>query len=225
MMETTQSADRILDRLKDVHGEPERRASGDPVKGLVGTILSQNTSDTNSSRALDNLLDEFPSWEAVFSADVGEIESAIRPGGLAGQKAPTIQRALSAIHHRQGAIDATFLDDLNDGDAMAFLTGIKGVGQKTAACVLMFDLDRDVLPVDTHVHRVTRRIGLVPSSADPIRTQAILEQLIAPEDRYAAHVLFIRHGRATCRARNPRCEECAVLDLCDYPSKNIEDSD
>lgn len=217
-MITAQPAARILDRLRDVYGEPARRASEDPVRGLVGTILSQNTSDINSERALQNLTDEFPSWDAVLAAGIEEIEAAIRSGGLARQKAPTILRALSAIVKKSGTIDADFLDDLTDDEAMAFLTGIKGVGQKTAACVLLFDLDRDVIPVDTHVHRVTRRLGLVPASADPIRTQTVLEDQIAPDDRYAAHVLFIQHGRSICHARRPNCDACAVANLCDFAS-------
>jgi len=217
-MITAQPAARILDRLRDVYGEPARRASDDPIRGLVGTILSQNTSDINSKRALENLTDAFPSWDAVLSAGLDEIEAAIRSGGLARQKAPTIQRALSAIVEHRGSIDATFLDDMADDDAMAFLTGIKGVGQKTAACVLLFDLERDVIPVDTHVHRVTRRIGLVPAATDAVRTQSVLEEQIAPGDRYAAHVLFIQHGRTICHARRPRCDACIVADLCDYAS-------
>lgn len=217
-MITAQPAARILDRLRDAYGEPARRASEDPIRGLVGTILSQNTSDTNSERALKNLIDEFPTWDAVLSAGIDEIEAAIRSGGLARQKAPTIHRALSAIVKRCGSIDAAFLDDKSDDEAMAFLTGIKGVGQKTAACVLLFDLERDVLPVDTHVHRVTRRIGLVPVATNAVRTQSVLEERIAPGDRYAAHVLFIQHGRTICHARRPKCDACIVAELCDFAS-------
>ncbi|MEZ4520889.1 MAG: endonuclease III [Thermomicrobiales bacterium] len=221
-MKTSESVALVLDRLKDAHGEPARRSSGDPIRGLVGTILSQNTSDVNSSRALNELTDAFPSWDDVLEADLSDIEDAIRSGGLATQKAPTIKRALSAIKERGPNVDGRFLDDLDDDEAMSFLTGIKGVGQKTAACVLMFDLERDVLPVDTHVHRVTGRIGFVPESATANKTQHLLEEQIAPEDRYAAHILFIRHGRTICRARNPRCDECVVADVCEYASENLE---
>lgn len=215
-METAGPAAVILERLKDVHGEPARRASGDPIDGLVGTILSQNTSNTNSSRAMQSLKEEFPSWCDVLEAPVDDVADAIRSGGLADQKAPTIQRALHAVKQRTATFDRRFLDDDSNESAMDFLTSIKGVGQKTAACVLMFDLEREVLPVDTHVHRVSRRLGLVPANANPNETQHILEDQIAPEDRYAAHVLLIRHGRTTCKARIPKCEVCVLHDVCDY---------
>lgn len=221
-MRTTDLAAQILDRLKDVHGEPARRISTDPVRGLVGTILSQNTSDSNSERALASLVDEFPDWEDVLAADVDDIEDAIRSGGLAAQKAPTIQRAIAALCNQDGTIDATFLDEMDDAEAMAFLTGIRGIGQKTASCVLLFDFDRDVLPVDTHVHRVSRRIGLVPPKTDATRTQILLEDQVAPDDRFAAHVLFIRHGRTTCKARSPKCSDCTISDLCEYASHELE---
>ncbi len=215
-METAYPARVILERLKDVHGEPERHATGDPISGLVGTILSQNTTNVNSGRAMESLCASFPDWGDVLDAPTAEVADAIRSGGLADQKAPTIQRALAAIERQSPDFNTGFLDETSNEAAMDFLTGIKGVGQKTAACVLMFDLDREVLPVDTHVHRVSRRLGLVPDNASPTATQAHLEELVAPEDRYPAHVLFIRHGRTTCKARNPQCGDCVLIDICDY---------
>lgn len=207
----------ILDRLRDQHGEPVRRSSGDPVGGLVETILSQSTTDLNSERAYRSLRAEFPTWDEVIDASVDEVAGAIRSGGLADQKAPIIQQALRTIMARHGSFGSDLLDGLDDAAAMAWLQGIKGVGQKTAACVLLFDLERDVLPVDTHVHRVSRRLGFVPDTANAGKTQQLLETQIAPVDRYAAHVLFITHGRATCRARNPQCSACVLNDLCPYP--------
>lgn len=223
-MDSMQLAATILDRLRDDQGEPARSNSGDPVTGLVGTILSQSTSDVNSERALADLQAAFPDWDAVADAPVEEVAAAIRSGGLADQKAPTIQRALRAIRERAGEITPHFLDDLDDHEAMEFLQSIKGVGQKTAACVLLFDLERDVLPVDTHVHRVSRRLGLVPENATANRTQYLLEEIIPPEERYAAHVLFIRHGRRVCTARSPKCPECVLLDLCEYPKRKAGDA-
>lgn len=223
-VDSVQLAATILDRLRDDQGEPARQSSGDPVTGLIGTILSQSTTDINSERALADLQAAFPDWDAVADADVSDLADAIRSGGLADQKALTIQRALRAIRERAGSITPHFLDDLDDDEAMEFLTSIKGVGQKTAACVLLFDLERDVLPVDTHVHRVTRRLGLVPDNATANRAQDLLEEIIPPEDRYAAHVLFIRHGRRVCRARAPRCPDCVWLDLCEYPKRKAGDA-
>jgi endonuclease-3 len=219
-MQTAGTIATILDRLRDRYGEPARHASGDPVGGLVETILSQSTSDTNSRRAYQSLRSAFSTWNDVLDADVEEVAEAIRCGGLADQKAPTIQRALGAIKDRDSCFGGDVLDDLDDEAAMAWLQGIRGVGQKTAACVLLFDLERDVLPVDTHVHRLSRRLGLVPDSAPAGRTQLLLEEQIAPEDRYAAHVLFITHGRVTCHARKPNCRTCDLNDLC--PSCHLE---
>lgn len=218
-MNSVQLAATILDRLRDDQGEPARSSSGDPVTGLIGTILSQSTTDINSERALADLQAAFANWDDVLAADVGDVAAAIRSGGLADQKAPTIQRALQAIRDHVGEITPRYLDDLDDGAAMGFLQSIKGVGKKTAACVLLFDLERDVLPVDTHVHRVSRRLGLVPDNATADRAQDFLEELIPPEERYAAHVLFIRHGRRICQARAPKCPECVLLDICEYPKR------
>lgn len=222
MMLTSQSAALILERLRDVQGEPVRRSSADPITGLVGTILSQSTTDVNSERALESLLATFPSWHDVLEAPTSEVADAIRLGGLADQKAPTIQRSLRAIETINPEFDPGFLDDKSDDEAMDFLTAIKGVGQKTAACVLMFDLERDVLPVDTHVHRVSRRLGLVSQKSNPVQTQVELEAQIAPEDRYPAHILLIRHGRTTCKARLPACHDCVVADVCDYADQHNE---
>ena len=219
-MSTAQPAAVILERLKDVYGEPVRHASGDPITGLVGTILSQSTTDINSERALATLRATFPGWQEVLDSPVGDVAAAIRAGGLADQKAATVKRALEAIAARSPDFDVEFMDDMSDADAMSFMTSMKGVGQKTAACVLMFDLERDVLPVDTHVHRVSRRLGLTSQRANASRAQHELEALIAPEDRYAAHVLMIQHGRKTCRARSPACDACAVSDLCEYALEN-----
>ncbi len=224
-MTTAQPAASILERLRDYYGEPVRRSSGDPISGLVGTILSQSTTDINAERAFDSLRESFNSWETVVNAPLSDVEESIRPGGLAAQKAPTIQRALRAIEAISPDFRPDFLDQWSDDEVMEFLTSVKGIGQKTAACVLMFDLEREVLPVDTHVHRVSRRLGLVPSSADANKTQHALEAQICPEDRYAAHVLMIQHGRTICRSRSPGCTNCPVVDHCEYACQIHEDAD
>jgi endonuclease III len=224
-MTTAQPAASILERLRDYYGEPVRRSSGDPISGLVGTILSQSTTDLNSERAFESLKESFNSWREVVDAPPTDVVDSIRPGGLAEQKAPTIQRALRAIEAINPDFSPDFLDQCSDDGVMEFLTSIKGVGQKTAACVLMFDLEREVLPVDTHVHRVSRRLGLVPSNADANKTQHRLEAQIGPEDRYAAHVLMIQHGRTICRSRSPGCSSCPIVDLCEYACQIHEDAD
>ena len=223
MASTIPDAAEILERLRDTYGEPVRRASGDPVTGLVSTILSQSTTDSNAELAMTGLRADYPSWEMVREASSDDIADAIRQGGLANQKASTIKRALSYMSSLSPELDPQLFDHMSDDMIMSHLQSIKGVGQKTAACVLMFDLERDVLPVDTHIHRVSRRLGLAPWSADANATQVELEAVVPPEERYAAHVLFIRHGRATCSARNPDCASCAVSELCDYARDNQEE--
>lgn len=209
----------VLDRLRDQFGEPERGSHEDPVSGLVSTILSQNTTDSNTERAFQGLRKRFPDWNAVVEAETAEVADAIRTGGLADQKAPRIQKALRAIFDSQGTYDLGFLADLPVRDATGWLTSLPGVGPKTAACVLLFNLERDVLPVDTHVHRVARRLKWIPENATAEQAQPLLEELIEPSERFAAHLLLIWHGRKTCKARTPRCEHCIIGDIC--PSRTL----
>lgn len=204
----------VLDRLADEHGplDPPRRR--DPVDELVRTILSQNTSDVNSDRAFASIAERFGDWDEAADAPVSEIEDAIRVGGLAKQKAPRIRSALRAIHERAGEMDLGFLDDLDDAEAMDVLTAMDGVGPKTAACVLAFALERPVMPVDTHVHRVAKRLGLIGETTSAEKAHAELEDSVLPADRVPLHVALIRHGRGVCKARNPRCADCVLEDVC-----------
>lgn len=207
-------ARRILCRLRHHYGKPGRPAPGDPVGGLVSTILSQNTSDSNTERAYRSLRERFPTWHDVEEAETDDVVEAIRPGGLARQKAPRIQQVLREIRESKGVHSLEFLAQLPEDEAAAWLTSLDGVGPKTAACVQLFNLGQDVMPVDTHVHRVSRRLGLVEGDASAIDAQPALESLIPPADRYDAHVLLITHGREVCKARKPKCHECPVQDLC-----------
>jgi endonuclease-3 len=181
---------------------------------LVLTILSQNTSDSNSGRAFMRLRRRFPVWEALLAAPVAEIEQAIAVGGLARIKAPRIKAALEAVHEKRGSFDLEFLRDLPLDEAKAWLRELKGVGPKTAACVLMFALGRPALPVDTHVHRVAQRLGFVPAKATAEQAHDILEGMLAADEIYAFHISLIKHGRRLCRAQRPLCEECPLLDGC-----------
>jgi endonuclease-3 len=206
----------LIDRFEDVerlleitYGPRILRESDDPVSGLVGTILSQNTSHTNSSRAMATLRDRFPTWDLVRDAAVEDLVDAIRSGGLANRKAPQIQTVLEEIERRQGAIELEFLEEMPLEEAKGWLTSMHGVGAKTAACVLLFSLGQPAMPVDTHVHRVSLRIGLV---------QLILEGLLGDDAQrvYAFHVEMIEHGRTICRAQRPKCPECPLREYCDY---------
>jgi endonuclease-3 len=204
----------IVRRLERVYGpRPWRRHRGG-IDGLIQTILSQNTSDGNSGAAFLSLRKRFPQWEQVLTARVSSIETAIRCGGLSRMKAPRIKKALSGIRESRGTLSLDFLDDMPLSEAKAYLESIEGVGPKTAACVLMFCYNRPALPVDTHVHRVARRLGLIPEKCATGPAHEMLEQMCPPELVYPFHVLMIEHGRKTCRARRPRCDECALADLC-----------
>ena len=211
-----------IERLLDVdYGPRVLRANGDPLTELVGTILSQNTTDTNTARSLASLRATFPTWEEVMLADTAEVVAAIRSGGLANRKAPRIQAIIREIIARRGDGDLTFLKDVPLDEAKAWLTSLHGVGPKTAACVLLFSLGRPAMPVDTHVHRVSLRLGLVPPGTTPERTQGVLEALIGrdPDRIYTVHVEMIAHGRRVCRARRPLCGICPLREHCDYDAR------
>jgi len=162
------------------------------------------------------LKQRFPSWEAVMEAPREEIEAAIAVGGLAKQKAPRIKASLRAVYEARGGWDLEFLRDLPLDEAKAWLRRLNGVGPKTAACVLMFALGRPALPVDTHVHRVAQRLGLVPAKATAEKAHDILESMLAPEEVYPFHISLIKHGRRLCRAQRPLCGECPLLDRCPH---------
>jgi len=204
----------IITLLSREYGEPHWRPHGDPMAELVLTVLSQNTSDTNSGRAFARLLDTFPDWQAVMSADVRRLEAAIQPGGLAPTKAPRIQALLAEVWRRQGSFNLSFLGGLPMGEARFWLRSLPGVGPKTAACVLLFALGRPALPVDTHVHRVARRLGLVPSKAGAERAHELLEARLKPEEVYPFHIALVKHGRRTCLAQRPRCPSCVLRGGC-----------
>lgn len=206
----------VFDRLVEIYGRPQWSPSLPPVDQLVATILSQNTADINTERAYAALRSRFPDWQSVMDAPVDEVIEAIRPAGLANQKGPRIQGALRAIEDKSGALSLDFLNDLSLPEAEAWLTGIKGVGRKTAAIVLLFAFGRPAFPVDTHVHRVTGRLGLIPDGMSADKAHDWLAALGDPETFYPMHINLIRHGREVCQARMPHCERCPLTDLCVY---------
>lgn len=208
-----------IERLLEVtYGPRLLEVSNDPVSSLVGTILSQNTSDVNTSRSFASLRENFPTWEDVIAADTDDVREAIRMGGLSNIKAPRIQAALLAILDRRGQLDLLFLREMSVADAMEWLTELKGIGPKTAACVLLFSLGMPAMPVDTHVGRVMSRLGVIPPRTNALDQQRLLETFIGPDpDRvYAVHVETISHGREICKAQRPLCEICPLAPLCQY---------
>jgi endonuclease III len=205
---------KIHRRLSRAHGplDPPRRL--DPLEELVLTILSQNTSDTNRDRAYEAMRDRFPTWEALARATVGGLVDTIRVGGLANTKAPRILGVLGEIREREGGFDLSWMRSASDEEVEDYLISLPGVGPKTVACVLAFSLARPVLPVDTHVHRVATRLGLLPARASAAAAHRILRDLVPPRLRVPLHVALIRHGRTICKAGRPRCEECPIKDIC-----------
>ena len=191
------------------------RATNDPVTELVLTLLSQNTSDTNSGRAFQALLKRYPDWDAVLEAPVDELEETVRPGGLAKTKAPRMQALLAEVRDRLGPDwDASRLRDMPIAEAKQWLTELPGVGPKTAACVLLFSLGRPALPVDTHVHRVAIRLGLIGPKVAALPAHDMLEAQLPPDKYYDFHVTLIRHGRRVCHKQRPKCNECVLYDRC-----------
>ncbi len=204
----------IIELLDARYGRAPQQLSNEPVFELVLTLLSQHTSDHNSGQAMHRLLERFPTWDAILAARVSEVEDAIRPGGLAPTKSKRLQELLAEVKERRPGWDLALLRDLPLDDAKRWLTSLPGVGPKTAACVLLFSLGRPALPVDTHVERVAKRLGLVPPKMPADRAHAHLEETLEPDEVYAFHVDLIQHGRRTCHARRPLCDECVLEPRC-----------
>jgi endonuclease-3 len=208
----------VAARLVGHHGPRHWQSDGDPVDELIGTILSQHTSDTNTARAFTSLRERFPTWQDVIEAPTPAVADAIRSGGLANLKAPRIQAVLVAVRERFGALDLGELANMSVADARAELVALNGVGPKTASCVLLFSLGLPAMPVDTHVHRVSRRLGLIDAAESAEAAHELLERDLGEnrDEVYAFHMNMIAHGRTVCLARRPRCERCVLTECCDY---------
>ena len=205
---------RIIELLEAEYGTIPWRPAGDPVAELVLTLLSQHTSDANSGRAFIRLLNAFPDWHSLLDADVKAIERAIQPGGLAPTKAPRLQALLREVWSRRNSFDLSFLNELPLEEARAWLLSLPGVGPKTAACVLLFSLGRPALPVDTHVHRVAKRLGLVPEKSTAEQAHDLLSPMLTAKQFYPFHMQLIKHGRRTCSAQRPKCPACPLQKGC-----------
>lgn len=209
----------IHEKLIEVFGEPVWRTPLPAIDELVSTILSQNTNDVNRDRGFNALRAKFPTWEEVRDAKPKEVIEAIRPAGLANQKGPRIQQVLRSITEERGSLNLDFLAGLPVEEARAWLTKFNGVGPKTAAIVLCFSLNRPAFPVDTHIYRVSGRIGLRPEKMTVEQAHPHLESVFPPETYYAVHLNLIRLGREICGARKPNCPQCPIWKLCDYEEK------
>jgi endonuclease-3 len=204
----------VIELLEQEYGSREWHADRDPIDVLIGTILSQNTSDANSGRAFDSLKASFDSWEAVASAPAEHIAQVIKSGGLFQIKAFRIKQVLEQIEKEQGRISLDSLKSLNMAEAEDYLMHLPGVGHKTASCVLLFSLGKPSLPVDTHVFRVAKRLGLIDSRVSVDKAHSLLQEQVPPSKVYQFHIHMIEHGRRICHARRPRCEECVLREDC-----------
>lgn len=206
----------IAQNLEAVYGIPTPYTNPDPLDELIATILSQSTSDVNSQRAFASLKKRFPRWEQVRHARAVTIAAAIQSGGLANVKSVVIKNILNEIQARCGALDLAFLRDLPASEALAWLTSLKGVGPKTARCVLLFACEQSVFPLDTHIFRLARRLALLPNKCSDEQAHQLLAPLIPPHKHLSLHINLIRHGRAICHPRAPQCQRCCLLDYCSF---------
>lgn len=206
--------DLILSCLIGAYGDRQWKRQLEPVAELVQTILSQNTSDTNSRRAFKSLVDEFGDWKKMADAGMEQIAEAIRSGGLADIKARYIKNALTALEKQSSGFDLQFLKKMGVDPARRWLLKLPGVGMKTASCVLLFSLGMPAFPVDTHVFRVARRLGLIGSKVSVDAAHTAMEKLVVAKNTYRCHVLLIEHGRRTCKAQHPLCRKCVLADVC-----------
>ena len=210
----------IQERLNSIWGPVEWRPRMSALNELIFTVLTQHTSDINAERAYDSLRKTLPTWGEVVEADPAIVGKAIHHGGLANQKSVRIQSILNEILKRRGRFDLEFLAELPLEQARQWLMSLPGVGPKTAAVVMAFSLKMPAFPVDTHIHRVSKRLGLINKRTSADQAHPILEQLIPEDDRYNMHVLLITHGRQICKARIPQCNRCPLAAEC--PSNKMK---
>lgn len=206
----------VYHTLAQVYGEPVWQPHNPPVDELVCTILSQATSDGNRDKGFNALKERFPDWDSVMNAAPDDVIDTIYSAGLANQKGPRIQAALRFITTERGAIELDFLNQMSLDEAQKWLTQIHGIGPKTAAIILLFSFGRPAFPVDTHVYRITRRLGLIGHKVTADKAHNILQNMGEPDTFYPMHINLIRHGRTICLARHPKCEICVLNQLCDY---------
>lgn len=206
----------VAQNLEATYGIPHNDNSDDPLDELIVTILSQATTNQNSNRTFANLKSRFKDWEAVRRAKPEKIEEAIKLGGLAQVKSVVIKNLLNEVKARVGKLDLSFLHTVPVDEAREFLSSLKGVGPKTAACVLLFACKQPVFPLDTHIFRIARRLGLIPEKGSDEQAHRLMEQLMPSNKHYSLHINMILHGRRVCHPRDPKCEKCCLIEHCQY---------
>ena len=216
MRDPKRKTKKIVAALEERFGVPKWAGPSDPLDALIQTILSQNTSDTNSGRAYERLKSRFPTWEEANAADVREIADAIRSGGLANLKSERIKGVLAWLEKTRGTLDLDFIRDRKPDEAIRILGSLKGVGIKTISVVLMFACGAEIFPVDTHIHRITKRLGLAPENASAEKVHEVMQELVPQGKAYSFHMNLLKFGRTICHARNPKCEVCPLTEECVY---------
>ena len=211
----------IIQNLERAYGVPQNERASDPLDMLIRIILSQATSDVNSHRTFAALKRRFPTWDDALRAREATIAATIKAGGLANQKAKVIKSLLRQIKAQHGTLDLSFLHEMTAADAVAYLTQFRGAGPKTVACTLLFACRKDVFPLDTHIFRVLRRVGLIPARCSDRRAHEIMDALVPPGKFYSLHVNLVRHGRRICRPRDPLCTRCPIVEYCDYGQTRV----
>lgn len=206
----------ITQNLEAMFGVPRNDSHEDPLDELINTILSQSTTNINSHRAFASLKQRFPDWEQARRARPASIAAAIKAGGLANVKSVVIKNVLDTIKQRRGNFDLSFLKTAPIAEAREFLRSLKGIGPKTAACVLLFTCKRPVFPMDTHIFRILRRVGLLPEKISDKLAHELIEKLIPPKKHYSLHINLITLGRRICHPRSPKCGQCPLSDHCDF---------
>jgi len=218
MVKVDEMTIREVDRLlAGVYGDRRWRRHAEPIDELIATVLSQHTNDINRDRAFEQLKKRFPSWEQVLRAPVRSIASAIKPAGLSNQKAPRIKAILQRIAEaNDGNLSLEFLKEMPTGKTLEWLKKLPGVGPKTAACVLLFSFGKPVFPVDTHIFRISKRLGWLDEKVTEAKANELLDQIVPNEIKYRLHLNMIAHGRQICRPQKPKCQECVLRNLCEY---------
>lgn len=209
----------VLDRLEDRYGPQIHNPRYEPMDELVSCILTQHTTDATAFPTFDRMKEQYPKWEQVVAAGEAKIAKTIARVGLANQKSKAIIATLKEIKQRTGEYSIDHLKDLPMLEARDWLTSLPGVGPKTASIVLCFAFGKEAIPVDTHIHRVSKRLGFIPEKADANKAHDILLDLVDEKDAYRYHTLLIQHGRETCKAQRPKCLECSVYNLCPWKEK------
>lgn len=211
----------LIQNLERTFGVPELDTPSDPLDMLIGVILSQATTNANSDRTFAALKEKYPTWDDALKARESSIAKTIHLGGLANQKAKVIKNLLRQIKEEHGTLDLNFLHKLSTKEAVSYLKNFRGIGPKTIACTLLFACHKNIFPLDTHIFRILRRVGMIPQKCSDEKAHEILDDIVPDGKCYSFHVNLIRLGRTVCKPQNPQCERCPIVEYCDYGSGRI----